>query len=193
MDYEFVRAQIRDSDTIICADSGYNHAIRIGLKVCAVVGDFDSVGAEPQGALCVRYPSRKDLTDTEIAIEYARQKGFRDFLLLAATGSRLDHTLANIFLLRNFLERGESAAIVDEHNKIMITDSQLRLYEPVGTIVSLVPLTDCIGVATQGLEYSLRGEDMPLGKGRGVSNVATEDSALVSVLHGPLLVITARD
>ena len=192
-DYEFIKKQIKDGDTVICADSGYNHAVRIGIEPSAVVGDFDSIGSVPHNIVTIRYPSRKDLTDTEIAIEYARGKGFRDFLLLAATGSRVDHTLTNIMLLKGFLELGESAVILDEHNKVMITDSKLCLHEPPGSIISLVPLSDCYGVTTESLEYPLRNATMLMGKGLGVSNIMTGGNALVSVQSGLMLVIVAND
>ncbi|MCL2617222.1 MAG: thiamine diphosphokinase [Defluviitaleaceae bacterium] len=191
--YEFIKAQLKDDDIIICADSGYNHAANMRLQVNVVVGDFDSIGNIPQDIPVVRYPAKKDLTDTELAIEHARNMGSKHFLLIAATGSRLDHTITNILLLKNFLARGEHSMIIDEHNKIMLTDSQLRLYEPPGSIVSLVPLSDCLGVTTEGLEYPLHNATLYIGKGLGVSNVMLEGNASVSVQDGLLLVIIARD
>ena len=192
-DYGLIKKQVKPGDTIICADSGYNHAVKMGVKADIVVGDFDSIGSIPQDVTTISYPSKKDLTDTEIAIEYARDKGFKDFLLLGATGTRMDHSLTNILLLKGFLEHGESAVIVDEHNKIMLTDSMLRLHEAPGAIVSLVPLTDCRGVCTENLEYPLCEATLYVGKRIGVSNVLLEDNAVVSLREGLLLVIVAWD
>jgi len=192
-DYEILKSQVRGGDTIICADSGYNHAVKMGLAVDIVVGDFDSIGEMPRGVKCLKFPARKDLTDTEIAIEYARGQGYRDFLFLAATGCRLDHTLTNILQLNGFLQRGETAVLVDEFNKIMLTDSMLELCEPAGSIVSLVPLTPCGGVTTTGLEYPLLNAELQVGKGLGVSNVMAAENATVTVKRGRLLVIVARD
>jgi len=192
-DYEYIKKQIGSCDTIICADSGYTHAVRMGLRPSIVVGDFDSAGEIPGDVSCLRFPSRKDVTDTEIAIDYARSKGFSDFLLIGAIGTRLDHSLSNILLLKSILERGEKAVIIDEHNKIMITDSFLRIYEPPGSIVSLIPLSDCRGVTTENLEYPLRDALLSVGNSLGVSNIMTTDNAAVSVGGGVLLVIVAKD
>ena len=192
-DYEFIKAQIKDSDTIICADSGYNHAVKMNLQVSAVVGDFDSIGIIPDDIPTMRSPAKKDFTDTELAIEYARAEGFRDFLLLAALGSRTDHSLANILLMKEIADRGENAMIVDEHNKIMMTNSALSFSEPKASIVSLIPLSDCYGVSTENLEYSLHNAALLMGKGLGVSNIMAADHACVSVQKGLLLVIVARD
>jgi thiamine pyrophosphokinase len=192
-DYEYIKSQIKEGDTIICADSGYNHAVKMGIVPNLVIGDFDSVGAVPKDIACVRFPSRKNLTDTEIAIEYARDKGFCEFLILAATGIRADHSLTNILLLKGISERGERAVLIDEHNKITATNSHLLIHEAKGSIVSLVPLTDCKGVSTKNLEYPLCNADMYVGKGLGVSNIMTADNAEVTVNTGVLLVIVAKD
>ena len=194
-DYDYIKSQVMENDTVICADGGYNHTVRMGLSVSAVVGDFDSIGPAPMDVTVpvYRYPEKKDLTDSEIAVEYARAKGFKDFLFLAATGSRLDHTLTNILLLEGCLKRGENAVIVNEHNKIMITGSELHLHEPAGTIVSLVPIAPCRGVGCENLEYPLHDADLFVGKGLGVSNVMRCENAKVTVREGVLLVIAARD
>ncbi|MCL2199009.1 MAG: thiamine diphosphokinase [Defluviitaleaceae bacterium] len=192
-DYKYIKSQIKSTDTIICADSGYAHAVSMGVTPSIVVGDLDSVGEIPDGVFVLRYPQKKDLTDTEIAIEYAREKGFNEFLFLAATGGRMDHCLTNILLLKSFLPGNKNAAIIDEYNKIMITDSRLQLCEPCGSLVSLVPLTDCQGVSTKNLEYPLHDADMYVGKGLGVSNVMIADNAEVTVKNGILFVIVARD
>ena len=192
-DYDYIRAQLDDSDTIICADSGYLHAVQMGLVPDIVVGDFDSLGEIPSGTAFIQYPSQKDLTDTEIAIEYARDKGFTEFLLIAATGSRIDHSLTNILLLKSILESGGQAVIINENNKVMITGSQLYLHEPPGSIVSLIPLSDCRGVTTENLKYPLHNTAMYIGKGLGISNIMTEDNAAVHVREGLLLVIVATD
>jgi len=196
-DYEYIKSQIdrNGSVSIICADSGYRHAFKMGLVPCVVVGDFDSVAETeiPDDVPCIRHPSKKDLTDTEIAVEYAREQGFRDFLLLGATGSRMDHTLANILLLKSFVNNGENAVVLDEHNKIMLTDSKLQFSEAPGSFVSLIPLTDCYGVTTENLEYPLENATMTVGKGLGVSNIMAKHDASVSVKDGLLLVIVAKD
>ncbi|MCL2236477.1 MAG: thiamine diphosphokinase [Defluviitaleaceae bacterium] len=192
-DYNFIKKQINSGDTVICADSGYDHAVKMGIDPHIILGDFDSIGSAPKGVALQRHPSEKDLTDTEIAIEYARGEGFKDFLLLGVLGSRIDHSLTNILLLQHFLERGENAVIINENNKIMITNSALELSEPVGSIISLVPLTTCEGVTTKNLKYPLEGADMLAGKGLGVSNIMLSDNATVSLQKGLMLVIVAKD
>ena len=192
-DYDYIKQQITADDTIICADSGYHHAERMQLNVDLLVGDFDSIRCVPDGVATISYPSEKDSTDTELALGSARQKGFCNFLFIAGTGSRMDHTLANIFLLQDCLQKGESAQLLNEYNKIMITDSILSLQEETGALISLIPISDCHGVTTKNLRYPLYEADLSIGSTRGVSNVMLEQHAVVSVRRGTLLVIVAKD
>lgn len=191
-DYTYIKNLIQKDDTIICADSGYNHAVEMGLWPHIIVGDFDSINKIPTGIPILRFPEKKDFTDTELAIDYARDMGFKNFLLLGCIGTRMDHSITNILLLKGFVERNENAIIQNEHNKIMLTSSTLCLNEDVGGIVSLIPLQTCSGVCTLGLEYQLRDAVLHVGKGIGISNIIT-GCASISINDGLLLVIVARD
>ena len=192
-DYDYIKSLVKKDDTVICADSGYEHALKMGVLVDAVVGDFDSLGSIPQGVNTVRFPARKNHTDSEIALEYARSKGFSEFLFLGALGGRMDHTLTNVLMLKQTLSRHENAMIADEKNRIIITSSSAEITEPEGSVVSLIPIEDCKGVTTSGLEYPLLEADLLVGKGLGVSNVMLTDKAGVSLKSGVLLVVLAKD
>jgi hypothetical protein len=59
-----------------------------------------------------------------------------------------------------------------------------------GDLVSLVPFGGSArGVTTDGLRFPLRGEDLAVGRTRGVSNVRTGTTARITLESGRLLVI----
>jgi thiamine pyrophosphokinase len=193
-DYNYIREQIAAfrGDVIICADSGYNHAVKMGLTPDLVVGDFDSSEA-PEGVEFIKYPAEKDQTDTEIALIRAREMRAREFLFVGVTGTRADHTLTNIFLLHDCLSRGESAEIIDEHNSIKMTNSSLEIKGKKGDLVSLVPVQNCAGVYTENLAYPLENAELKFSESRGVSNVMLGETAGVRLAEGLMLVIKVRD
>jgi len=196
-DYDYIKSHITCNDIIICADSGFLHAEKMELQPSAVVVDFDSIADSKISTdiPMLRHPAKKNMTDTEIAADYARKQGFCDYLLIGATGKRMDHSLANILLLKSFVTHKETAVIIDEHSKIMLTNSVLQIQETPGSLISLIPLIDCYGVTTENLEYPLLDATMLVGaeNGLGVSNVATKSNASVRVKKGFLMVIIARD
>ncbi|MCL1823284.1 MAG: thiamine diphosphokinase [Oscillospiraceae bacterium] len=195
-DYGYIKEQIKafGGDLIIAADSGYHHAVQMELKPDLVVGDFDSLGELEQADIeTVQYSAEKNFTDTELALEHARRMNADEFLLAAVTGTRLDHTLTNIFMLKTCLEHGENAEIIDEHNRIRLTETRLSLTEGQYRFVSLVPLSDCSGVCTRGMKYPLENAELKFGSGLGVSNELPGEWAEVSLEKGLLLVIESRD
>ena len=131
----------REFEHVIAVDAGVLVAERLGIAVDYLVGDFDTLGAEElarrehtAGLTVRKYNPQKDDTDTEIAVNLAlgmekgrekakpERKGFfpEQVVLFGATGTRLDHTLANLFLLARFEEAGISACAVDANNRISV-------------------------------------------------------------------------
>ena len=192
-DYAYIRPFIRPEDYIIAADSGYRHAEALGLRPHVLLGDFDSLDELPSGIETCRVPEKKDFTDTDFAIDWARERGIRDFLLLGAIGTRMDHTLTNILLLDRLLAAGENGEIIDEHNRIWITDTKVEIVAKPGDILSLVPLQPCIGVTTHGLSYPLHEATLQVGHGWSVSNVVLTSPAKITLTAGKLLVMLCKD
>ena len=192
-DYDYIRGFLQPGDFIIAADSGYKHALALGLRPQVLLGDFDSLDHLPQDIPIERHPAQKDCTDTQLALDWARKRGHKHFLLLGAIGTRMDHSLANINLLAQMLDAGETGQMVDEHNEIFITDSELTIYGKKGDILSLIPLTTCTGVTTENLYYPLQGATLEAHSGLGVSNVFTASCVRVRLSSGKLLVMRCRD
>ncbi|MCL2588492.1 MAG: thiamine diphosphokinase [Oscillospiraceae bacterium] len=192
-DYDYIRQFIRPDDCVIAADSGYLHAVRLSVVPSVLLGDFDSLTELPEGIETRRVPAEKDFTDTDFAVDWARGQGFREFLFLAATGTRMDHTLTNVLTLVRLLADGERGEIIDEHNRIWVMDSEIEIEAAAGEILSLVPLTVCEGVTTHNLAYPLTDATLQIGHGWSVSNVVLASPAKVSLRAGKCLVMLCRD
>ena len=78
---------------VICADAGYETALKAGVKPDLIVGDFDSAKEPPAKGQKVKIlPTEKDVTDTMFAVMKGFGRGFRSFLLLGCLGgARFDH------------------------------------------------------------------------------------------------------
>ena len=102
-------------DMIIAADGGYDNLIRHGYTPDILIGDLDSIESEiPEGTRLIRYPKEKDETDMFLAYEAGVKLGYAEFVMLGATGGRLDHTYANISLLLYAKEHGHNVTVMDE-------------------------------------------------------------------------------
>lgn len=179
---------------IIACDQGWQYAMRMGLKPDLVVGDFDS--AAPPGFLPVmQVPSRKDDTDTMLAIKEALKRGYRHLALLCAFGGRLDHSLANIQAGAYAALRGTETRLygIDTWGLISAGPADHMLPRREGWSLSLFSLSErCRGISIQGTKYE--GEELALESSfpLGVSNVWKEAAARIRIREGILLILESK-
>lgn len=192
-------SRIQQADMVIAADGGAVHLHRMGIVPHVIIGDLDSVSKESlsffkgKQVKILKHPVRKDQTDMQLCMDYAVEHGCTDLLIAGATSPRLDHTLANIFLLKRLADQGVAASILDSHNNIHIVTSRQTLLGHPGDLISVIPITDCVtGLTLKGLEYPLTDKSLCMGTTMGISNVFQQDRAEVSVESGAVLVIKPK-
>ena len=183
---------------IICADGGANFTKKIGLIPNVILGDLDSISEETlrcyQDVEIRRYPVCKDETDTQLAFNHAIEIGATEVIVFGALGTRLDHSLGNIYLLTRFLEVGIQGIIVDEKNDIFLIQDKKTLNLPIGTVISLLPLGGNVeGLNIQGFKYPILNGKMTLENPYGISNVTARERQTISLEKGILLVDIPKD
>lgn len=198
-DYSFCSKYIDDALIISC-DGGMRHTMKLGLTPDYIVGDFDSVSPEvldyykQKNIELKQVPCRKDETDMELGISHAIELGADDITLIGGIGSRLDHTLANIFQLIRLDKLGIKGRIVNEKNLITLCTSKAEIFGKKGGLVSFVPISPEVkGVTTKGLEYPLENAVLFMDSPRGVSNVLKDEYAEYKFENGMALIILAKD
>lgn len=191
----------QENVAVYAVDGGLAVAEAAGIVPDYLVGDFDTADAGlvaryEKKCVTVRHQPEKDATDTELAIEEAIGNGAEELILLGATGSRMDHTMANIHMLYKVLQMGKTAQIINENNRISMHCRAFRKKkeELFGTYVSFLPFFgEVTGVTLTGVKYPLEGKTLTAGSSLGISNEAVEDVIGVSFEKGYLLMIEARD
>ncbi len=193
VDYRILKDLPKDT-YVICADGGLRHMEGLKVKPDVIIGDMDSVNSDITGENIIKYPVRKDFTDSEIAVDYAIENGFLKIIMLGFTGTRLDHTLANLFLLKKLSDNGINGYIKDFNNTVYFAKKENVILGKAGDIVSIIPVGgDLLGVTTKGLDYPLANETLEFSKSRGVSNVMTENECTITIEEGMALIIKSRD
>ena len=81
-----------------------------------------------KGPEIIRLKPEKDDSETQSAVNQMIRKGAKDILILGATGTRLDHVLANLGLLSMGKEQGVRIAIADQWNYITLAESGTILH-----------------------------------------------------------------
>lgn len=185
---------------VICADSGLDHALRLGLVPTAVVGDMDSVdpsnlaAARARNCTILEHSPDKDFTDTELALDFAVASGSRHVTLVWGGGDRIDHVLGVVAALGH-----PRLACVDTLRAWIATDHIDVVHEgrtivtdiPAESTISLLPIgsRDAV-VTTRGLKWDLSGEVLSGDRARGVSNVVASPPCSVTCDSGVIAVVT---
>jgi len=199
-DYSRFKPMLEEADFIIGVDGGLKHLEKMGLVPDVMMGDFDSIeslefykGIYPNAEI-ETFEARKDYTDSELAIHKAIALGAEEVNLFGVTGNRLDHTLANISLLKNLYDSDVKASIVNEDNRIYYTESSLVIRSDVGTNMSIIPLSlEVGGIYIEGFEYPLVDATLSFGSTRGISNVFSAETARICISSGRIVVMQSRD
>lgn len=198
-DLKKARAILNPDDYLIAADGGSRHLEAMEMQPHLLIGDLDSVSAEyldqyrSSGGEIKQYPVAKDATDLELALQHAVNLHPASIVIAGATGSRFDHSLANVMLVSQPVYQDIDICLDDGTTRIELVKRSLQITGNAGDIISLIPLTEkATGITTEGLQYPLSSEELSLGETRGVSNVMTAGKAQVNYQTGMLLCIHIR-
>lgn len=193
-DYEKTKHIIKPSDYIICADGGYDHAMKMGIVPNVLIGDMDSIKSDKLIDNVIKHPVRKDDTDSELAVKYAINMGCDEIIMIGCIGTRLDHTITNIFLLKQILESGIKGVVIDENNEIYMIDKYIKICGNTGDIVSVIPVSGNIeGLTETGLSYCAKNTKLLFGTSLGVSNYMIGEECEITIKGGLALVIKSKD
>ena len=188
-DMDIAPVQMEDADLVIAADGGVRHTQRLGITPYVVLGDFDSLGYVPQGAIV--HPVEKDDTDAMLAVRLGLERGYNLFYLYGAMdGTRVDHTLANFQLLQFLRKRGAKGYLVGNRQTATVLWGENAFAAHATGVLSLFAMDGAAAqVSLTGLKYELQNgsitPDFPLG----VSNRFVGAKGRIAVGQGSLLAI----
>ncbi|RQD70344.1 MAG: thiamine diphosphokinase [Tindallia sp. MSAO_Bac2] len=195
-DLFFLQEKIKDHDYLICVDGAARYLRKIQQKPDLMVGDMDSVSDEDLSWIesfkipVKRYKTRKDYTDTEIAIDAALDHNARFITILGAVGNRLDHSLSNIFLLKKIDDAGIEGLIADKSFELQYLNKDKQLDWKRGEVVSFIPIDQEEAILSlDGFEYPLENKAVSRGTSLCVSNVVARDCPSVIINNGSILAV----
>lgn len=194
---DVLRSRIRTQafELVISADRGARHADTLNVTLDVIIGDLDSFSALEQQGIgdveFISYPARKDETDLELALLYAKEQGASQIVVVGAMGGRMDMTIGNILLMT---QANLSPCKVEVWHGIqtgwIIKPPGEDISGHPGDTVSLIPLSgNASGITTEGLEYPLNDAELTFGSVRGISNLLEKTSAHIKLSDGLLLVV----
>lgn len=203
VDILFLKDMLKEKyDCIIAVDKGIEALHELNIKPSYIVGDFDSVNKDivniyrNENIPIQEHNPEKDYTDTELGIKLAISLKASKISVVGGIGTRLDHTLANIHILKHCLDNNIVCEMLDAHNKIYLINRnvQIEKNKAFGKYISIIPLTtEVSGITLKGFKYPLNDYTLAIGKSLGISNEIEDDYADIVLKEGILIVIESKD
>lgn len=190
-------------DIIIAVDNGLKVLNEINVKPNHIVGDFDTVDEKilnqyknDKSIEIHKYNPIKDNTDTDIAIKLAIELKSDKIIVIGGIGTRLDHVLANIHVLKHAIDSNIECKMLDDNNEIQLINKTMLLNkkELRKKYVSLIPLTEKVdNINLTGFKYELKNGCLEIGTSLGISNEIVKEQAKIEFISGILIMILSND
>lgn len=189
---------IETGDFIICADRGLNYAYENEIRPNLIVGDMDSVSLDVlkmyDDVEQIKFKAEKDFSDSELAINIAVERGYHDIIMFSATGTRIDHSLANIMMIGKYYEEGVEITIINEHSEIHILKESNVFKEFNYDFFTIIPLSRKLeGLDIFNAKYELRNKTVNFGDTLCVSNEALNNELRISKQKGNAILILTNE
>ena len=185
-------------DLVIAADAGYRNAKKMGVAPTILLGDFDSMELPrdlPKETEVIQLPPEKDLTDTQLAVQLALQRGATELVLIGGLGGRLDHTLSNLAILEDLYQKQIRALFNNGQNRVRFlrNNSSLILRDHFRYLSLILADETAKGVTLEGCKYPLKKAKLSRLNQYAVSNEILGNCAFLEVRRGGVWIIESND
>lgn len=188
------RIPVLDDVDVAGIDRGALIALRQGISLVCAIGDFDSISREEfheiQAACPVeKLPAHKNETDSEQGILYALEHGYEEIILYGGLGGRMDHTLANLYLM---MHRDLPLILMDEHHYIQKLNEGTHRVPKRFRYLSFLALEQAV-ISEMNVAYPLDHQAISPSDIYPVSNEILQDHAIITIHQGSVLMIQCED
>ncbi len=148
---------LRNAEYLVCCDGAAAHVANIRMPD-AIVGDMDTLSTEWQKRFepIIHRESEQETNDLCKAFRFVLAKGFKNIVILGATGKREDHTLGNLGHLTDFARKIPDTRIVTDHGEfIALLNSPAEVSSFAGQQISILSTNPVTEITSKGLKYPL--------------------------------------
>jgi thiamine pyrophosphokinase len=188
-----LKTEIKRSDLVLAVDGGFNVFQKYKLQPDLVLGDMDSADLQPDHDVKMISLPDQDLTDLQKTLQYVFKSHLvTSLMFLGASGERSDHFLNNLHLCASI---DHSIKIVFKNEIPHSKDFTLEIIERItslsdfdqtvkkGTTLSILPISNFLGLTTEGLKWEIKGCDYS-NRFISQSNMSIKDDPRFTIRSG---------
>jgi thiamine pyrophosphokinase len=183
---------------VIGVDRGCAIALKNKLSLTMAIGDFDSLSSADYAFLkksktpLKTFPTTKDKSDAELAIDWAIEQGYQTLIVLGFSGGRLDHQQALIQALFKYKHPGLRLQTPDQSIQYLNKGSHLIQKEKPFQVFSIFTLSEAV-VSLKAASYPLNKAKLDVTSIFTLSNGWVNQDPVELTLHtGEILLFRSR-
>jgi thiamine pyrophosphokinase len=156
-EHEIPLGYLTNAERIVCCDGSAENLINAGFIPEAIVGDMDSL----KKGIAKRFSDRiyrdksQETNDLTKAVKWCVKRGFKEIIILGATGKREDHTIGNISLLAEYVKDANVVMVSDTGIIRPFRESCYVTSYP-GQQVSIFSIDPANEITSKGLKFPLK-------------------------------------
>lgn len=194
---------IKSADLLICADGGMDFLSKNLIVPDILIGDFDSISEsavlflenlseeEKSKIEKLEFPIKKAKSDLELALDYVLSLNndlesnncIKLCEVYGATGTRLDHSLCNIFFLEKYAKKGLQIVLKNDKNEIRYLTKGIYAIEAKNekTYHSFLAYPEDCKITLKNFEYEVENQNIEIGSSLAISNHVLNSVGIVEV------------
>lgn len=147
---------LHSAKTIICTDGSADSLIHAGMNPQVIIGDLDSLKISKKSfeGILIHNPNQNS-TDFEKTLEWIIENEIDDLNILGATGLREDHSLANLFIMADYISK-LNLRMVTNYFTVTCHIGNREFDSEAGQTISLFVVKSETMVTTHNLKYTLK-------------------------------------
>lgn len=177
---------------IVGVDGGAEVLKKCGIIPHLIVGDFDSVNTDTleffrtRGTRILHIPEQNS-NDLEKALQTVGKETSK-FILIGFLGSRFDHTLATLFVLKKYVKKHRFFLIDSTMEVYLLKPGDYLISAEKEQLFSIFAFNRAEEVVLKGFKYNLDSAKLLPGS-LGLSNVSLGKKVGIKFSRGTLIVI----
>ena len=177
---------------IFCADGGANLCYELNLIPNEIWGDLDSIYKdilnfyEKKKVIIKKFPKDKDFTDSELILNYVKDKTYDKIYCIGAFGGDIAHELTNI----NLMFKYDNLYFLKENEMLFKIEKKFEFNNLSNTKISFIPFSEEIKNLTLfGFKYNIDNITLKKGDSLCMSNIIESNFAKITLEKGKILCV----
>lgn len=151
---------LQNSNYVVCCDGAIDQLNDHNIEPQAIVGDCDSLSDENRLKYkdIIHRVTEQDTNDLTKTVNFCFSQSKKNIIILGATGKRDDHTIGNISLLSEYIDKTNTIAMITDYGVFNAANNCNSQFESfAGQQVSLFSITNS-PITTENLKFEIKNQ-----------------------------------